>query len=257
MNIKDYYTLVHPPTMRPLVDDIAHNILNSLMYDRELSFSGLLKVGCHNSRTLSKKLSELYTLSLVEKKNASYQLTTIGKKVTEGLNEILNSIRPKATVEIPIAVPESLRYALTSYVQLMVGQFGSELGSVVLFGSHAKCTQNETSDIDLLLLFRSPIDLKETLEKLARCRTSFRSSIEYRLLIEKGLDFRVQHLPFHSLGPLRYLGPFLDIALEGRALFDPDRIFLDFKVLIGKEAATRGLVRVTKINGVYYWQVAL
>ena len=83
---------------------------------------------------------------------------------------------------------------------------------ILLFGSYAKGLQNESSDIDLMVLFKEKISRKEKLNTLFRIENRF-LDIDYRIdLILKNLQDFNEYKDY--IGTINY-----DIAREGKILW--------------------------------------
>lgn len=120
-------------------------------------------------------------------------------------------------------------------------RYGEGLTSLCLYGSVARGTATETSDVDLLVVADLEGSLGERLEKLYGSMESIRD--ERSFLYRRGIYTDVSLYPLTRSEASRFLPLYLDIAEEGVILYDRQgflrRVLLQCRALVERRGGRR------------------
>jgi len=119
------------------------------------SFSELKKETSLSGRWLSKILSELSNHGFVEKSGSLYRLVSI-ERTYEIMSEQLGELNNRVKSSLPMVTPREKAVRAADFIART-----KEVLAVVLFGSVAKGLVTSESDIDLLVVTQSEIDLTD------------------------------------------------------------------------------------------------
>lgn len=148
------------------------------------------------------------------------------------------------------------REYLDALTKALVERLGDSLLAVVLYGSVARGTASETSDIDLLIVQRgAPSSYYERLEPVLEVEHALKEDRVFQDLAGRGL--------FPSLSPLllseaeaeenRYI--FLDMVEEAVVLFDPEGFFASRMEELRQRLHELGARRIFLPDGSWYWDL--
>lgn len=150
---------------------------------------------------------------------------------------------------VPETLQEPFRQILRTTTESWAISFGQRLLSVVVFGSVARRTARESSDIDLLVVAQElPKSLSERrhpfLEEWARVKSANGfPSVDWNLVVKSPEEAR-----FHS--PL-----YLDIVEDGIPLLDREGFFQRILQEMKERMRTLGSRRVFLDDGTWYWDL--
>ncbi|MFQ6123650.1 MAG: winged helix-turn-helix domain-containing protein [Candidatus Heimdallarchaeota archaeon] len=166
-------------------DEISGAILSHLAQNKEQTFSALEKTGI-NPKTLTNRLQLLKQYGLIRKEGRNYVITEKGQsmlQVMRHLHTILEPAFPDFSFLESKIPNELIRRALARYIYLLIEYFGKKLVCVLLFGSAAKGTMTDKSDLDLLIIVRDwDVSLWERTTELLTIRQQMRATVEYKAL---------------------------------------------------------------------------
>ena len=153
------------------------------------------------------------------------------------------------TARVPDSLQEPFRSALVVAVNAWITDLGSQLVSIVLFGSVARRQGRPTSDIDLVLIAdglpRALADRRRPFhESWERARKAHAlPAVQWNLVTKSTTEARTR-------SPL-----YLDIVEDGILILDRGRFFEE--VLAGMRARMRelGSRRVFLDDGTWYWDL--
>jgi len=151
---------------------------------------------------------------------------------------------------------EQYREYLAALTEALREELRDSLLSVVLYGSVARGTATETSDVDLLVIQRgAPSSYYERLEPMLKVEASLKQSAAFQELVQKGL--------YPSLSPLvlseaeaeenRYI--FLDMVEEAVVLYDPEGFFARRMGELRRRLEELGARRIMLPDGSWYWDL--
>ncbi len=232
------------------------HIINTLRYLNEhgiVKFSQLQNV-VPNPKTLSKKLTFLQEQGLVDKKRSSYTLSEKGVVFIKALQPALVIYEQGESIFEEILAPFLLRIGLARYLSILKSEFPNRIASIILFGSLAEGTYDSSSDIDLFLLFSSSLNFPSIFDQFVICRRLFRQTVEYNILRENDLDFRVQHLPYSMEDLDKFHNLFPEVIRTGVVLFNEKKSYEKFHEIISTSIEEKNLLRVENIRGNRYWR---
>ena len=155
-----------------------------------------------------------------------------------------------------MSVLERYRPYLTALTRALAARFGSDLVAVVVYGSAARGTATETSDIDVLIILRKASEsyyerLKPVLEEARRLR---RSS-DLRPLFREGEPLPVSFLILSEAEARENRYIFLDMVEEAVPLYDPRGFFAQRMAALRKRLQELGSQRVRLPDGTWYWDL--
>lgn len=151
---------------------------------------------------------------------------------------------------------EEYKAYLAALTRVLLDRFGDSLLAIVLYGSVARGTASETSDIDLLIIQREPsASYYERLERVLEAERTLDASEAYRLLARRGLSPSVSPLLLseEEARENRYI--FLDMLDEGIVLFERDGFFTSRMDDLRRRLKELGGRRVTLPDGSWYWDL--
>ena len=146
---------------------------------------------------------------------------------------------------------------LVDFVPLLLESFGSGIVSVVLFGSVARRSEREESDIDLLLIHdESCLSHTEFRDRFVGLRKRFLAGWSEEGV--KGDIFAFPHISSVILSKSEseekpYV--FLDILEDGIVLFDRNGFFADLKAEMCIRLEELGSKRISLEDGTWYWDL--
>jgi predicted transcriptional regulator len=237
-----------------IYDKLSFEILHVLYEEKRTTFTNLQSSVVFNPRTLSKKLKILIEKKLLNKEGNIYKITDRGLiffEVYQTAIFLLHGFCPEID---SLNVPILIKLALQEYIKIISNEFKDKLVCIILFGSIATGTWNETSDIDLALFFQEITDISQLFEQFTTCRRKFRATHNYRSLIQKHYSFRVQHVPFSVKETKKFHNLYPDLITTGIKLYDPNGFYNGFKEQVIKKIKQKKLIKVSNMNGRHYWK---
>lgn len=242
-----------------VLDEISRAILSHLTQRREQTFSSLEKTGI-NPKTLSIRLKLLRQYGLILKEGRNYIITDKGLTMLQSmqnLHAVLAPTFPDFSVLKNKISNELLRRALARYVYLLTECFGEKLVCVILFGSAAKGTMTDTSDLDLMIIVQNwNVSLWERTTELLTIRQQMRATPEHKALQTHQEAFRVQHIPLSEDEAFQTHGFYPDLLADHIILFQKNNKARQLLDWIRTEYERKGLRKVTKLDGTTYWVTA-
>ncbi len=237
-----------------IYDKLSFEILRFLFEEKKTTFTNLQSSIISNPRTLSKKLKILIEKNLLDKEGNIYKITEKGLAFFEVYENAIFLLHGFCAEIDTLNVPILKKLALQEYIKIITSEFKDKLVCIILFGSFATGTWDETSDIDLALFFEEITDISHLFEQLTKCRRNFRATNNYRLLIQKGYSFRIQHVPFSIKKTKKFHNLYPDLITTGIRLYDPNGFYDEFKEQIIKMIKQKKLIKVSNVNGNQYWK---
>lgn len=156
---------------------------------------------------------------------------------------------PASLAKIPPSTPDAISAALTSAVSGWTASLGPRLLSLILFGSVARGTAHETSDIDLLVIVEGlPRSLRDRRQVLldewssVRARERLRP-VEWNLIVKPPEEARA-HSPLY-----------LDLVEDVILLVDRDGFFEAVLSSMRARMQELGSRRVFLPDGTWYWDL--
>jgi predicted nucleotidyltransferase len=152
-------------------------------------------------------------------------------------------------IALPASTPPAICGALATAVEAWRASLESRLVSIVLFGSVARGTARDDSDIDLLVVADGfPRSLRDRLQVLLaqwdRVRGAQRLSAVTWNLVTKTPDEARVHSPLY-----------LDIVEDGICLFDREGFFASVLEEMRARMRALGSRRVMLDDGSWYWDL--
>lgn len=142
-------------------------------------------------------------------------------------------------------VPERFRDAVSKFLEFLREKFGERLVSVVVYGSVARGTFKEDSDVDILVVC-------EGFPKKIPKRIDLFVDKTFEIAVEKGVRISVMPL---SVDEAKCNQPiYLDMAYEGIILHDKDGFIEDVLKKLRKKLEEMGAERV-KYGRWYLWKL--
>jgi len=220
-----------------------------------------LNGGVTNTRTLTRRLRELIAQGLIQKDGNLYRITA------EGSDTFLRIVWLEASRHILINFKEleKLRFewmkvSLSCLSELFLEEFGSELISLVIYGSTVKGSfQFGRSDIDLLYILE---DYSENLwEREGRVFKNFQSTWEYRACDHWFKMLGTYGYPEITTASLqksyakRFQPVYLDMLTYRAILIDREGFLQELMEKLGEILKSLGTVRIEYPDGIYYWSL--
>lgn len=239
-----------------VTDEISGAILSHLAQGKEQTFSALEKTGI-NPKTLTTRLQLLRQYGLIHKEGRNYVITDKGLAMLQSmqnLRAILTPTFPDLSFLSSKIPNELIRRALARYVYLLTEYFGKNLVCVLLFGSAAKGTMTDKSDLDLLIIVQDwNVSLWERTTELLTIRQQMRATSEYKALQAHQEAFRVQHIPLSEGEAFQDHAFYPDLLVDHVVLFQKNDKARQLLEWIKTECERKGLRKVTKLDGTTYW----
>ena len=237
-----------------IYDKLTFEILNLLFEEKRTTFTTLQSSIVLNPRTLSKKLKNLIEKKLLDKEGNIYKITDKGSAFFEVYQNAIFILQGFCSEIETLNVPIMIKLALQEYIKILTSEFKDKMVCIVLFGSFATGTWDETSDIDLALFFKEIPILSHLFSQFTKCRRKFRATNNYQLLIQKHHSFRIQHVPFSIKEAKKFHNLYPDLITTGIRLYDPNKFYDEFKDQIIEMITQKKLIKVININGNQYWK---
>jgi len=213
-----------------------------------------------NTRTLTKRLKELYAVGLIQKVGAHYRITDEGFDLLIQVLDVgwKSKVRGINEDEFAKIRHRWLKVSLRRLVELFFEGFGEQLISMVLYGSLVKDTfELGRSDIDLLYIIEDGAgNLWKWEEEIFK---RFKLSWEYR-----ACDHWLKLRGFYGYPEVTTAGirkgyaqvfqpMYLDMLLHRAVLYDKEGFFDRLLQKLQKELRSLGAVRVEYADGVWCW----
>lgn len=237
-----------------IYDKSVFEILNFLFEEKRTTFTNLQSSIVLNPRTLSKKLKILMEKKLLAKEGNIYKITVKGSAFFEVYQSAIFILHGYCFEIETLNVPILIKLALQEYSKIITTEFKGNLVCIILYGSFATGTWDESSDIDLALFFKEISHYSRLFEQFTKCRRKFRATNNYKLLIQKQHSFRVQHVPFHIKEVNKFHNLYPDLITTGINLYDPYKFYDGFKEQVIETINQMKLVRISNIKGSHYWK---
>lgn len=246
------------PTLAVLSRDGAIEVLRQLSIG-EARFREL-NDKVRNTRTLTRRLSELVTEGLIRKAGIQYKITSQGFKTAFRIAELEGEAKWNWLEREELAKIKYgwMRISLSHLTRLFHDELQDELVSIVLYGSAAKGSfQLGRSDIDLLYILED--GSKGSWQREGRVFKRFRSAWEY-----KASDHWLRTQGFYgypevTTASLRksqaraFQPTYLDMLSHRVILYDRGGFFLGLMEKLREALVALGTIRVEHMDGTYMW----
>ncbi len=213
-----------------------------------------LEASVKNPKTLTRKLTVLRGLGLVEQNQGGYGLTEKGRDVAGILDELGRVLRENSKTEVE-RIPHPLYAAVLSrYVRVLHDYFGDRLEGVLLFGSVARGDWDRDSDIDLLVVVEDwgGPGWRRTRE-LWPLKVKLMETEEFRVAEAKGFPPMIQHYPVSKMEAAEFHRIYLDASVEGIVLYEKNRFLSQLFERVRETLRSQGAYRVTVPGRGHYW----
>lgn len=151
-------------------------------------------------------------------------------------------------------VPKFFKEYLKSFFQFLKKRLNGYILSLILYGSVARSTWNEESDIDLLLILSNKFTKNFNDFRISKLTIEFYNKI-YQSDLYKKMKFHPLSLMSLTKEELkRFRTLFYDIAIDGIILYDRKNIGLKFIEKYKKQIKKKNLKRVYLDEDDFYWE---
>ncbi|MDR5695275.1 MAG: nucleotidyltransferase domain-containing protein [Armatimonadota bacterium] len=151
---------------------------------------------------------------------------------------------------------EQYREYLEAFTDALVERLGDSLLAVVLYGSVARGTATETSDIDLLIIQRgAPSSYYERLEPILKLEQALKETPLFRALAQRGLSPSVSPLMLSETEAEENRFIFLDMVDDSIVLFDREGFFSRRMEKLRQRLEELGARRIFLPDGSWYWDL--
>lgn len=235
----------------------ALRILRSLG-EKGLRFNEILNtVG--NPKTLSKRLRDLSTHGLVEKRGNRYVVTETGRQVLSSISQLaakLSSsqwLKMEGLEKIPY---RELRDLLGRYCELLMDRYNDDLVSIIVFGSmtRGEAKPNE-SDVDVLVVVDGweELGVWDRIGQLVEVEDRLRRTVEFKELVERGVYPIIQNYPLSASEGREFHSIYLDMVFDRAILYDRMGFMAQVLERLRGRLSDEGARRVSLPNGSWYW----
>ncbi|MBS7626795.1 nucleotidyltransferase domain-containing protein [Candidatus Bathyarchaeota archaeon] len=239
-----------------LTNNFANKILEELSDRGPLRFKELLRV-VRNPRTLSKKLRQLSSLSLINSEEGVYRLTEKGMKAAEltlRLRKLLEG--PQAEAKNIERIPHRLYgELLRRYFHILWENYQERLLGVAVFGSVARGDWNLDSDIDLMIVAQGwdgkPI--WERMRELINLKEGLKQTDEYRNSLKSGYRPIIQHYPIDAKEASKFHRIYLDACIDSIIIYEKERFLTNLMEKVKERLVSLKAKRLTTPSGRHYW----
>ena len=116
-----------------------------------------------------------------------------------------------------------------NFTALLLRALGNQLTSAVVFGSVARGEARKKSDIDMLVVVRAPTeaDLIRLREQITDLCLDFEAQPDLLAMTTQGFSAVIRQIVYTEAEALRTHLFYLDLAVDGRVLYDRDGFFAD------------------------------
>jgi len=215
-----------------------------------------------NTRTLTRRLKELWAEGLIRKIGTTYRITGDGFDTAITIEELEEkAAQDRIDHEELVKMRQGwMRVSLTRLITLLVKEFGDELVSIVLYGSSVKETfRLGRSDVDLLYVLED--GTRDVWQREGKVFREFQSTWEYRacdywLKSQGAYGYpEVTTLWLEKSYAKRFQPIYLDMLLHRAVLYDTDGFFQGLMKRLGEVLKSLGTTRVERPDGVYSWSL--
>jgi predicted nucleotidyltransferase len=126
--------------------------------------------------------------------------------------------------------------------------------SIILYGSIARNTWNEESDVDLLLILNNTFFETHSKDDISNLIIDFYNQIREEKGYDKYKFHPIQVLSLNKSELKKFRTLFYDIAMDGIRLWDKNEIGLEFMKQIKNRIKEKGLQRVFVDEDDFYWK---
>jgi len=239
-----------------LINNFASKIVEELRDRGPLRFKELLKV-VRNPRTLSKKLTQLSSVSLINSGEGVYRLTEKGMKaaeLTRRLRELFEG--PEAEAKNIERIPHRFYgELLRRYCHILWENYQERLLGVAVFGSVARGDWDLDSDIDLMIVARG-WDGKpawERMRELIGLKEGLRRTDEYRNALKSGYRPIIQHYPIGAEDAFEFHRIYLDACIDSIVLYEKEGFLTNLMERVKERLVGLKARRLTTPSGRHYW----
>lgn len=213
-----------------------------------------------NTRTLTRRLSELATEGLIQKAGVHYKITTKGFDTAIRIAELEEKPGSKWVnqEELTKITDGWMRISLSRLTELLHKEFGDELVSVVLYGSAAKGSfQLGRSDIDLFYIVED--GSRGIWRREGRVFKQFPSMWEYKASdywLKTGGFYgypEVTTAALHMAQAQAFQPIYLDMVSQRVILYDRGGFFSSLMEKLKEALVALGTVRIEHPDGTYMW----
>lgn len=151
---------------------------------------------------------------------------------------------------------EDYRKLLATFVRFLLEEVGESLISVVLYGSVARGEARETSDLDLLIIWKNaPAVYYERLQPILRAERKLEGEKVYQELCQGDRRPYLSCLVFsqEEAKENRYL--FLDMVEDSLILLDQGGFFEERLRQLGSRLKVLGSRKISLKDGTWYWDL--
>lgn len=158
-------------------------------------------------------------------------------------------INRKSTIRENMRGYKDHKETLNRFEQLLIEKFGDNLISIILYGSVAKGTAKEESDLDLLIILKeAPTSYYERLEPVIDIEIKLRKSISRTAPIFSSIILSKEEA-------MENRNIFLDMIDDSIILFDKNNFFKNRLKELKNRLIQLGSRKVTLKDNTWYWQL--